>query len=93
MNIIVLEGNTVSERNAWLKKLLTQGVYEVTFTKVNGETRTMPCTLDPQRLPAAPIKESANTKVRKEDALSVWCVDKNEWRSFKVMNILEIKES
>ena len=49
-----------------------------------------PCTLDPRRLPPAPVKESA--RERRDDVLSVWCVDKNEWRSFKVMNVTEVKE-
>ena len=90
MKAIELQGTTVADRNAWFRKLLTHGVYDVTFTKVNGETRVMPCTLDPKRLPPAPVKES--TRERKDDTLSVWCVDKQEWRSFKVMNVTEVKE-
>jgi len=90
-DFIDLQGNTSEERNSWLKQLLSNGVYEITFTKVNGETRVMPCTLDAGRLPPATVKENKNTKERKTDTISVWCVDKNEWRSFKVMNVTEIK--
>jgi hypothetical protein len=91
MNSITLQGSTIDERNSWLKTLLVKGVYEVTFTKVNGETRSMPCTLDPSHLPPAPIKENAKTRELKVDVMSVWCLDKNEWRSFKVMNVTEVK--
>lgn len=93
MKLIELQGTTAADRGAWLRKLLAQGVYDVTFTKVNGETRVMPCTLDPRKLPAAPVKEGKeSTKKPNSDNLSVWCVDKNEWRSFKIMNVTEVKE-
>lgn len=89
MNTIELQGNTITERNTWLRQTLSRGIYDVTFTKVNGEVRTMPCTLEASRLPPAPVKESV--RERKEDVMSVWCVDKQEWRSFKVMNVTEVK--
>jgi hypothetical protein len=100
MKPVELQGNTAEERGTWLRKLLAEGVYDVTFTKVNGETRIMPCTLDPNKLPPAPV-HITNTdnpidfpKVKKQNPenLSVWCVDKNEWRSFKIMNVTEVKE-
>ena len=89
MNTIELQGSTITERNTWLRQTLSRGIYDVTFTKVNGEVRTMPCTLEASRLPPAPVKESV--RERKEDVMSVWCVDKQEWRSFKVMNVTEVK--
>ena len=89
--MIKIEGNTTTDRNQWLRNLLKSGTYNITFTKVNGEQRTMPCTLEPTKLPPAPVKEAA-TKARKDDTLSVWCLDKQEWRSFKVMNVIEITE-
>ena len=98
--MINIEGTTAEERKDWLRKLLVYGVYDITFTKVNGEVRTMPCTLDPVQMPPAPVHVT-NTdnpvdfpKVKKTspDNLSVWCVDKQEWRSFKVMNVTEVKQ-
>jgi hypothetical protein len=91
MEQITLQGSSIDERNSWLKQLLSNGVYEITFTKVSGETRVMPCTLDANRLPPIIVKENKTTKERKTDTMSVWCVDKNEWRSFKVMNVTEVK--
>lgn len=92
MNTIKIEGETIVERNGWLRHLLSKGVYDVTFTKVNGESRTMPCTLKSTLLPKHEIKENAKTREPKLDNLSVWCVDKQEWRSFKVMNVTEVRE-
>jgi hypothetical protein len=95
MNTLTLEGNTPEIRSHWLKNLLHSGTYEITFTKVNGETRIMPCTLDSTKIPPAPVKEQINKteKVQNPNTLRVWCTDKQEWRSFRVMSILGIKET
>jgi WYL_2, Sm-like SH3 beta-barrel fold len=84
---------------AELKELLHKHVVEVTFTKVDGSVRIMPCTLMESLLPPAPAHVSGTDnpidfpKVRKvnEANLSVWCTDKNEWRSFKVDNVISAK--
>ena len=72
--------------------LLQAGVCEVTFTKVNGELRQMPCTLKNELLPAADVNKLHEESTRKQnpDNLSVWCTDKNEWRSFKIANVQQI---
>jgi hypothetical protein len=76
-----------------LKAQLKTGIFEVTFTKVDGSERVMPCTLKEDLLPAAAPRSDENTKVRKvnDTNLSVWCTDKAEWRSFKVANVTNIK--
>lgn len=97
--MIEIKGNNEADRSTWIKELLREGVYDVTFTKVNGEVRTMPCTLRADLLPPPPA-HTTNTnnpvdfpKVKKENlaVVSVWCLDKNEWRSFRAMNITEVK--
>jgi hypothetical protein len=72
--------------------LLQAGVCEVTFTKVNGEIRQMPCTLKSELLPVVDSSKLNEEKTRKQnpDNLSVWCTDKNEWRSFKIANVQQI---
>lgn len=80
----------VLTRNHEIVTMLRNGVCEVTFTKVNGELRTMPCTLDPMLLPPQPLKEYHETRVFKPETLSVWCLDKMEWRSFRVANVQRI---
>jgi hypothetical protein len=76
-----------------IKAQLQTGIFEVTFTKVDGSERVMPCTLKEDLLPAAAPRSDENTKVRKvnDTNLSVWCTDKAEWRSFKVANVTSIK--
>ena len=86
--------DTVTEnlelRNQEIRDILQHGVSEVTFTKVNGELRTMPCTLDTTLLPPQPLKEFHETRLYKPETLSVWCVDKSQWRSFRVANVTRI---
>ena len=91
--------NELDRQSNWIRGLLVNGVYNVTFTKVNGETRTMPCTLKEDMLPPKPVHVT-NTdnpvdfpKVKKQNPenLSVWCTDKQEWRSFKIMNVTSVE--
>jgi hypothetical protein len=72
--------------------MLQADVCEVTFTKVNGEIRQMPCTLKSELLPVVDANKLHEGKTRKSnpDNLSVWCTDKNEWRSFKIANVQQI---
>jgi hypothetical protein len=70
---------------------LRHNIVTVTFTKVNGEERVMTCTLLSEHIPNAPttngelvIKESKN------NTLSVWDMNANGWRSFRVENVKSI---
>ena len=76
-----------------LKAILANGVHEVTFTKLNGETRIMPCTLDHALLPPQQVTESTKTRALKSETLSVWCMDKQQWRSFRVANVTKINRA
>ena len=82
---------TIEQKRKELTDLLLNNVCEVTFTKVNGESRTMPCTLIEGLLPVRVVKENAEPKKQKDDVLSVFCLDKKEWRSFRIENVTEIK--
>jgi hypothetical protein len=90
MDIVYEATEDVDTRNREIRDLLAHGVSEVTFTKLNGELRTMPCTLDSTLLPPQPLKEFHETRLYKPETLSVWCVDKSEWRSFRVANVTRI---
>jgi hypothetical protein len=82
---------TADQRNAWLRQALQEDL-SVTFTKVDGTERTMPCTLRPDALPPQPIVENKQPKAHKPETLSVWCLDKGEWRSFRVMNVVSVNK-
>ena len=81
----------LDQRREYLVKLLQENECAVTFTKIDGSVRSMPCTLDSARLPAKPITESNRTRAFKPDVVSVYCTDKREWRSLRIMNVTDIQ--
>ena len=79
-----------------LRTMLVENQCIIEFTKVNGEVRSMPCTLKAELIPPTPIKvlaEGETPKVKKEnpEVMSVWCLDKKEWRSFRIANVISAK--
>ncbi len=71
---------------------LKANVCEVTFTKVNGEVRVMPCTLKEDVVPVYERKTPVKEATTKESAtLSVWCTDKGAWRSFRVDSVTKLE--
>jgi hypothetical protein len=75
------------DRNILLEAL-TKHECTVTFTKVNGETRVMPCTLKEDVIPK---QEPKGAKKPNDAVVSVWCLDKKEWRSFRVDNVVDLQ--
>ena len=67
---------------------LKRNVIKVTFTKLNGDERIMNCTLHESVLP-----ESDGKSKKKEnlEVLSVWDIDKDAWRSFRMDSVKDIK--
>jgi acyl-ACP thioesterase len=89
---IAKERNRMKLTKDQIVAALRAHVCNVTFTKVNGETRTMPCTLREDIVPAYERKTPAKEATDKEKAtLSVWCTDKAAWRSFRVDSVLELQ--
>jgi hypothetical protein len=85
-----------------LSELLQSGECIIEFTKVNGEIRSMPCTLNESMIPPSPV-HITNTdnpidfpiprreKKTNPDVMNVWCIDKKEWRSFRIANVISAK--
>jgi hypothetical protein len=67
-----------------LTKQLVAGVVTVTFKKVNGSTRVMKCTTNPEVIPAPITNNNA-------DVVTVFDVDVNDWRSFRMDRIEEVE--
>lgn len=79
------------EGREWLLALLKKNVLTVTFTKVNGEERSMPCTLDPMLLPVVTEIKEVVKKEKSETVISAWCTDKSAWRSFRLDSIKKLE--
>lgn len=67
-----------------LTNQLAGGVVTVTFKKANGTTRVMKCTTSPTVIPV-PI---TNTNT---DVVTVFDVDVNDWRSFRMDRVEEVE--
>jgi len=80
---------TIAERRVILAEWLSQGVCTVTFTKVDGTVRVMPCTLKDELLPAV-VTES--TRKISPDVMRVFLLDKQEWRSFRLDNVISVSQ-
>jgi hypothetical protein len=73
-----------------LLDLLSNNLVYVTFDKLDGEERTMMCTLLPEYLPEATKEDTLiQTKVRnlEDKVIVVWSVAVNAWRSFRYDNL------
>ena len=84
------EWDNVEQRRAILVDFLANNDCMLTFKKVDGELRDMPCTLRADALPPAPVVvEGRASKKPNPDVLSVWCLDKKEWRSLRLINAIK----
>ena len=82
---------TDHERNQYLRDLLSKHDCEITFTKLDGATRIMPCTLRTEIMPQRELSEAHSSRTRKPETLSVWCLDQSQWRSFRVDRVQHVK--
>jgi len=74
----------------WLISHLKMGPVTVTFNKKDGAERVMTCSLQPELLPPAPVKESTTTKKENTNTISVYDLTAQGWRSFIVKNVTNI---
>jgi hypothetical protein len=81
----------------WLQDLLRTGLVTVTFTKKDGETRVMTCTLEESVIPEQhrpkPLVEGQEQRKRSDTNLSVWDVNAEGWRSFILANVTQVEFS
>jgi len=76
-----------------LKQQLQSGIARINFTKVNGDQRSMLCTLLPGYIPAEEVVEPSNPtpgRTRSSNALSVWDIENDGWRAFRLDSIKSI---
>jgi hypothetical protein len=75
-----------------LQARLRHGIWYVDFTKVDGTRATMECTLDPKHLPSSdPSVFAGAGRPEQPNLLHVFAVDRDGWRSFKVLNVISLK--
>ena len=82
-----MTSNPNFQRNVVLANL-SQGVHWVKFFKLDGERRCMPATLDPEHIPIN--KRPKGNRPSHIDTIRAFVTDIQEWRSFKLDNIISI---
>ena len=76
-----------------LLELLKSNVVEVTFTKLNGDERVMPCTLKEDMLPPAKKDDPLTQKKVREisdKVIAVWAIESKGFRSFRYDRVKKI---
>ena len=81
----------IQDREREITHLLYEHDCEVVFTKKDGTLRTMPCTLRAEAMPQREATALHETKLYKPETITVWCLDKSEWRAFKTANVREVR--
>lgn len=76
------------EGKTWLRGLLQSEKVEITFVKKDGSERVMNCTL--KDIPADKAPKGSGKK-ESDDAIAVFDLDKNEWRSFRFDSVKRIQ--
>ena len=71
-----------------LSEMLRNRKLEVSFIKKDGSLRVMNCTLLEKYLPT---NDKETTKKENDSVLSVWDIDNNGWRSFRLDSITEVR--
>ena len=70
------------EEKEWLKGILREREVTVIFTKKDGTERKMLCTLSENKIPEEKVPTGSG-KTQNGDALAVFDLEKEEWRSFR----------
>jgi hypothetical protein len=77
------------EGREWLLGLLRDSEVTVKFTKKDGSERKMLCTLAENKIPSENSPKSSG-KTKSDEALAVFDLEKQSWRSFRFDSVKEI---
>jgi hypothetical protein len=68
-----------------IRNILRNSVVEITFTKADGSSRVMKCTLSEEFLPTVEKNhdENATKRAVNPDVCPVWDMENQAWRSFR----------
>ena len=78
---------TISKSN--ILNMLQSGIVSIKFTKVDGTERTMKCTLA-EGIIKPHERKTDKEKTANNNIVSVWDVENDAWRSFRLDSVLEI---
>lgn len=82
---------STDDKHRILINLLSLYCCKVDFQKINGEHRSMRCTLAQNFLPADAQNKQQHQTSLKTGTIRVWLPDEQVWRSFKVENVYNVE--
>ena len=74
----------------WLYGVMRMHEVEIDFVKKSGEMRNLKCTLDESKM-LFDLPKSDKVKAKSKESLSVYDLEKNEWRAFRYDSVTCIK--
>jgi hypothetical protein len=92
-NVFSGDSKDAKKGRKWLIGLLEKNIVEVTFTKKDGSERIMKCTLQEDYLPELQDAILIEKDKWKKDALAVFDLDMEGWRSFRWDSIKQVNFS
>ena len=94
----IMQASQTPEFKNWLKGLLVDEHAKnlcVVFTKKDGTSRELFCTLDESRIPSTKLPQAqeagTTTRVFSDDSARVFDTEKQEWRSFRWDSVKEVR--
>ena len=78
------------EGREWIRGVLRMHETTITFTKKDGTERKMLCTLLEDKIPSEKAPKGAG-KAQSDDAIAVFDLEKQDWRSFRFDSVKGIK--
>lgn len=70
---------------------LANGLSKVVFTKLNGDVREMIATRDMKIIPEG-VQPTGNVTTKHDSVVTVYDVENDGWRSFRLENLIEISK-
>ena len=71
---------------------LQKKILRITFTKVDGTTRVMKCTLNRSLTEfTTPVSKAFKERTKNEEVIAVWDVENSAWRSFRLANVTKVE--
>jgi len=78
------------EGREWVQSLLKSQEVTISFTKKDGTERKMLCTLVESKIPSEKLPKNSG-KSKSDDALAVFDIEKDAWRSFRWDSVTKIE--
>ena len=78
------------EGREWVQSLLKSQEVTISFTKKDGSERKMLCTLVENKIPSEKLPKNSG-KSKSNDALAVFDIEKDAWRSFRWDSVTKIE--